>query len=278
MGCRGVSRGGVVAALALFVGYFVLRFAYFDVGSPSLVERSTGFGFRILDPPELIERFGSNPTWFYLYNVVTSAISVLLAEPTGGVFRILPAIAKLDIGPSMIVNIIASISATALVGNFAWHRRRAWLSWTLERDDRLVLLFLVVLAANAVLSYAYQKEVIMSPAGAFLALAVFASARHAIGRIPTRLSTRAAVTIVVACAIVGAAWASRMAGAYLGLRVVASADRTEWAYAEHAFRRDGVTLDPDATNLFEHLRRDALLIHPAPPPIRVPLSGVLGLE
>ena len=72
VGARGISRGGVAALLALLVVYFVLRFPVLDVGSPDLIERSSGFGFRILDPPDLVARFGSNPYPFYLYNIVCS--------------------------------------------------------------------------------------------------------------------------------------------------------------------------------------------------------------
>lgn len=278
MGCRGVSRIGVAAVLTLLAGYFVLRFGVLDVGSPGLIERSAGFGTQILDPAELVERFGSNPYGFYAYNVFTSAISVLLSEPTGGAFRLVPALARLDLQPSMIVNMIASGSVTALLGWFAWRRRSAWLSWRLDRDDRLVLLFLMVLGANATFSYAYQKDTTMSPAGAFLAVAAFAAARSLFASLSAQPSPRLAVVAVVCCAVVGTAWASRVAGTYLGLRDVAYVDRTEWAYAEGELDKDGTMRDPHAARLFVQLRDDALLTHPAPSPLRIPLAGVVDLE
>lgn len=278
VGCRGVSRTGVATVLALLAGYFVLRFGVLDVGSPGLIERSAGFGTRTLDPAELVERFGANPYGFYAYNVVTSAISVLLSEPTGGTFRLVPALIRLDLQPSMVVNLIASGSVTALIGWFAWRRRSAWLSWRLDRDDQLVLLFLMVLGANATFSYAYQKDTTMSPAGAFLAVAAFAAARSVFASFSVQPSRRLVVLAVACCAVVGTAWASRMAGTYLGLRDVAYVDRTEWAYAEGELAQDGATLDPEAARLFVKLRDDALLTHPAPPPLRAPLAGVIGLE
>jgi hypothetical protein len=84
LGARGVSRAGVVAVTVLLAAYFYVRFAMLDVGSPGLVERSSGFGFGILEPDELIARFGTNPIGFYAYNVVASMLSVLVSEPTGG--------------------------------------------------------------------------------------------------------------------------------------------------------------------------------------------------
>jgi hypothetical protein len=56
-GGTGISRAGAGVLSALLVGYFILRFPVLGVGAPDLMERSSGFGFRILDPPELVERY-----------------------------------------------------------------------------------------------------------------------------------------------------------------------------------------------------------------------------
>src|SRR5262249_45528926 len=61
VGGRGVSRWGIGLVVLLLAGYFVLRFTWLHVGSPGLEERSSGFGFGVLDPKELIARFGRNP-------------------------------------------------------------------------------------------------------------------------------------------------------------------------------------------------------------------------
>ena len=42
----------------------------------------------------------------------------------------------------------------------------------LDRDAQLIALFVMVLGANAVISYPYAKDVVMSPAGAFLAVLI----------------------------------------------------------------------------------------------------------
>ena len=54
------------------------------------MERASGFGFRVLDPPELADRFGGNPLPFYAYNIASSVLSVLLSEPRGGVYATSP--------------------------------------------------------------------------------------------------------------------------------------------------------------------------------------------
>ena len=114
VGGRGLSRVGLAGLMVLLAGYFYVRFVMFDVGSPGLVERSSGFGFGVLDPEDLIARFGGNPIPFYLYNIVTSAMSVLLSEPTAGVFRVTSAIARGDVDLQMIMNLVATVSVTAL--------------------------------------------------------------------------------------------------------------------------------------------------------------------
>jgi hypothetical protein len=123
IGARGISRGGLVALVALLGAYFYLRFGVLGVGSPGLAERSSGFGFGMLEPSELVERFGPRPIVFYAYNVATSALSVLLSEPTGGVFQVVRAIRAGAVSPVMIVNLISSIAVTLLIGRFIWTRR-----------------------------------------------------------------------------------------------------------------------------------------------------------
>jgi hypothetical protein len=260
-------------------GYFFLRFEYLAVGSPELVERSSGFGFGSLEPSELAERFGSNPIGFYLYNVITSAVSVLLSEPTSGVFRLTYGLTLRDPEPTMVVRVIASVGATALLAVYMWQRRREWREWRLAADDRLVLLFLMVLGANAVLSYAYTKDVIMSPAGAFFAVAVFVAARHVLASLPSQLSTARAVALVAACALLGTTWAIRVVGLHATLRNGAFVERNEWARAEESARHKGIPLDTDrARALLRELQYDALVAHPGPPPLTLRFSRLLGVE
>ena len=85
-GFRGLSRGALLACTVLVASYLAARFTLLDAGAPSLAERSSGFGFQVLDPPDLIARFGDNPLPFYAYNVATQVMSVLFGEPKAGVF------------------------------------------------------------------------------------------------------------------------------------------------------------------------------------------------
>jgi hypothetical protein len=277
-GARGVSRPGLAALAALFAGYFVLRFVWLDIGSPGLIERASGFGFGILEPAELQARFGDNPFGFYLYNIATSGLSVLLSEPTGGVFRAVDAMSRGALTPGTAMILLSSLGATALIVSFIWTRRDRWIARRLERDDQIVLMFVAVLGANAVISYPYTRDMIMSPAGAFFAAATFVAARAALARLPERLPIGAAALMVTGCLVVSTGWAIRALGIHLTLRAAAHVERNDWAYAESTFREEGVTLTARDRVLFDALRDDALVVHRAPPGLTIPFWPVLGFE
>jgi hypothetical protein len=278
VGARGVSWPGLAGLVVLLLGYFYIRFALFDVGSPGLEERSSGFGFGVLDPDALVARFGDDPTWFYLYNVVTSILSVLLSEPTAGVFRVTAALVQGDVDPAMILNLIATASVTAVIGVFVWRRREVLRSRQFDRDDRLVALFGMMLIANAVISYPYTKDVIMSPAGAFFAVAAFVALRNLLPALPDRLDPRLAAIAVAAALLVSGTWAVRVIGTHLNLRTGAYVERNEWVYAESSLAEEGVVLaDPDR-RLMQQLRDAAIYVHPPPPPLDPPLPALFGSE
>ena len=260
-GARGVSRTGVAALTLLLGGYFYLRFAVLHVGGPGLVERSSGYGFSAYDPEQLIAMFGGNPLPFYAYNVVTSAVSVLFAEPRAGVFRVTRSLLEDDLRDYMMVNVVASLLSTMVLGWFMWHRRRAWISRQFERSDQLVFLFLSILAANAVISYPYTKDVIMSPAGMFYGLAVAVAARELIAVAwRHRVSFAAALVVLTAAS---AAWGVRAVGAHVGVRESGAKVRNEWAYIDQENDPERAVLtDPGLLKLKQQLLEDAIIRHP----------------
>jgi hypothetical protein len=68
-----------------------------------------------------------------------------------------------------------ALIATAAIKVIRGHR-------TSDMTDRLVFVFAGVLAANALLSYAYTKDDIMSVSGVFYGLAAYAASRFLIDR------------------------------------------------------------------------------------------------
>jgi hypothetical protein len=261
VGMRGVSRAGVVTMTGCLAVYLVARLIVLDVGTPALSERSSGFGFGIVEPTQLAARFGESPWPFYLYNVAASVLTVLFSEPKGGAFRFLHEVTRGSVHPWSAVSVLSSTLGTGLLAWFVWTRRARLRAWTLEHDDRLVLLFLAVLAANAAISFPYTKNVIMSPAGVFLALAVFAAARTWLNRPhAARLALTAVVLAVLACG-----WAFRSAGVHHNLRRTAAMQRAEWTQVDAWLDRQRISLEsPQARSLRDALRRDAIWQHPTP--------------
>ena len=269
-GARGVSRAGLGVLTALLAGYFVLRYAVLDVGSPALLERSSGFGFGILEPDALVARFADRPLVFYAYNVVASLLSVLFAEPRSGVFRLTGSVVAGAPSLPNIVTLVAVSLGTAVIAAFVWQRRREWLARRFDRGDRIVFVFVAVLAANSVISYPYTKDVIMSPAGAFYAAALYVAARRVLvdaGLRGPALAAAAGLGLVLA-----AAWTVREVGTHLNLRAQAYKLRDEWAYVDDWMAREGTVLSPAATRLMRRLQ-DQAIVGPAPPP-RLPIADL----
>jgi hypothetical protein len=263
-GARGVSRGAIAVATALLAGYFVLRFWWLDVGSPSLSERASGFGFGVLEPGELIERFGENPIGFYAYNVAASLLSVLFAEPRSGVFRVAQGIAAGEPSVAGLVTMVAVSLGTFVIAAYAWQRRREWIARRGDRGDIIVLMFVAVLVANSAISYPYTKDVVMSPAGALFAAALFVAARHTLFRWSSGGPLVLAGAVVLAVAL-STTWAVRDVGTHLNLRARAYKVRNEWSYVNVPAARPGQVVDPSEERLLRLLKDDAILAHPAPP-------------
>jgi len=264
-GARGISKPAVAAQVVVVAGYFVLRFTVLDVGAPALYERSSGFGFGMLDPNELIARFGGNPLPFYVYNVATSLLSLLLSEPSGGVWRITQRMLSSQASGFNVVQVASSVLATGLLAWFAWRRRSEWRARRFTVDDRLVIVFATLALANAVLCYAYTKDVILSPAGAFYALALAVAAREALQRATQATWLGAAVAGVALC-LISAGWAVRAAAAQLDLRQAAEVSRVEWAYVDEWLKTQEVTpTTAEGAAIVQQLQADAISRHPGRP-------------
>ena len=267
IGLRGVSRAGVVAIAALLVSYFIFRFSVLDVGMPGLTTREAGFGFARRGGGELTALFGDSPLGFYAYNVVASLLNVLVAEPRDGVWRLVRGLTTADVEPPMVVGALATTLATALVCRFAWRRRHAWMSRRFERGDQLVLLFVLMTAANAAICFAYTKDVIMSPAGLFVAAAVFVSVCELVARPPR--GALQAVAVVAIVGVLSTLWAVRAVGLHAALVASAGTVREQWASVDDWLeRRHNEDLSPRARALKVHLQDDAVIRHPARPPLR----------
>jgi hypothetical protein len=267
-GCRGVSRGGLAALTALVAGYFVLRFVVLDVGTPDLMERSSGFGFERLEPAQLVERFGTNPLPLYAYNVASALSTVLFGEPRNGLMVMGRAASEDSIRPWMAVDLVSGAAVTILIGWSAWSVpwRRSVRTW--GDGQRLIFVAAVVVAANAVISYAYAKDEIMTAAGPFYAAAAAVSIAGLAQSAPRARWAHAVAVMLVAVAASG--WSWRVAGVQHSLAHAAFTHRNDWATVDAVRAVEPFGRDPELLALIGSLRRRALNSPTAYPHLRSP--------
>jgi hypothetical protein len=225
--------------------------------APPLTARSSGFLLSVLSPEELRERFGGNPLPFYAYNVASSALSVLFAEPRAGVWVAVGQWLRGDLPPWLLVRLVSSTITTVLIGATVYRslRRRA-----LDESERLLVVFVAVLGANSLISYAYTKDDIISMAGGFYALAAFAAVRDLIG-VRRQLGV-GAVALSLMLVIASLAWVVRCENVHYALLEHAFKERNEWAAPPPITNYAGYPHHPVATSaaldLVQRLRTDAL--------------------
>ena len=255
-GYRGVSRPGIATLTVLVAVYLATRFFVLDVGTPDLSERSTGFGFERLEPQQLEERFGANPLPLYAYNVMSAASTVLLGEPRNGIFVLVRAAAEGALRPWMIVELASGVTVTALMIWYAWASvwKRPAIEWT--PGQRQLFVAAAVLAANAVIGYAYAKDQVMSVAAICIAWAAAAPIAALVESPPRQRAAAARSAIVLALA--ASSGSIRVAGQQHLLVHTAFVTRNDWATVDptEAARRFGG--DPAVVALIQSLRTRAL--------------------
>ena len=268
---RGISAKGVIAATAIVLAYLVVRFAVLDVGTRTLGVTSSGYGFSVRNTGELAALFGAAPWKFYIYNVISAALTVLFSEPRAGVFQFTQFVLRGDVPAWSLVNVVVSTMATVLIAVNLIPRLRRWRQWTFERDDVLLVMFVAVLGANSAISYPYLKEVVMSPAGMFYAIALYIAVRDLLDRMRPQTSA-AALWVAVPLFVLSTGWSLRAVTLAQTLRSSAFVNRNDWAAAEE--RQDEVRAQwrqrhRDAERLVRQLR-DEVVHTPVPQPYTTP--------
>lgn len=255
VGLRGISLRGITLMTIVLGGYFYARFVAFAVGVPTIEERASGFLFSVLEPSQLKAQFGDRLGLLYAYNVAASMMSVLFSEPQGGVFVAVRSWLDGHVPPRETIAVLSSLVTTGLVLLAGVRILRRFGSS--DRGDRLILVFVATLAANAVLSFAYVKDDIMSVSGAFYAVAAYAAIRHLATRV-TRPGMLAALVTLTLLAT-GTAWGVRSLGIHHVARTYAFKTRNDWASQPGLWKRSGRwPSDPNSQHLIEQLRNEAL--------------------
>ncbi len=253
-GCRGVSRRTILMVSATLLAYFVLRFGLLPAGAPPLVERSSGFGFRILEPAEMAARFGHRPLVFYAYNVVSHALSVLFAEPKAGVWYLTRGLVSGEVSPAGVIGVLGSTGSTLLIAGYALARVRDWRHGQVNDHDRLMWLFVAVLAGNAAIGFPYTKNHIIAPAGVFHALAATAAMAHALGYLARSSFARpAAVVLMLALVSLNSVSVVRYAALHYRIREAAWRNQNDWAHQGPTTTSWNVPDDPAGQRMIRQL-------------------------
>lgn len=266
-GARGVSRAGLGVVSALFVAYFVFRFGIAHVGGPGLMERPTGFGFARLEPQELVARFGVNPWPLYAYNIVCAALTVLFGEPRRGVWELSDRLLVQHVyhWPEIFGVMTLSLTSAIVIG-YSLTRVRSWLTGHISAPERALVLFWVVLAANAVMSYPYDKDEIMSPSGLFYAASVYCIFTELVVR-NAQLAingTRSVIVGLLVAALAGA-WSWRAVETGFHLHLAALRYRGDWAQVAGWKASNHESQLPGAAAFIEQLEATGVATHvPSP--------------
>jgi hypothetical protein len=264
VGYRGVSRRAVGLVVGCVALYFVVRFVVIHGAAPGLGERSTGFGFKVLEPQEVVARFGANPLPLYAYNVLSAMACVLLGEPRGGVWTFLRGVAEGPLQPWQVVNVVTCVLTTWLMLLYVVRSLPRWRQRQFTPPDRFVLIFLALLPSNALFAAVYAKDVIMSVAGMFYGIAAYFVIREQVDSVSRPSAEGRSLAIapwVMMVVVLG--WSVKLVGIHQHLSGRAFAVRDEWAYYDD-WERDQpqrIELGPEGEIIRKRLYEGAVL-HP----------------
>ena len=259
-GFRGVSLRAVAVITAILCVYFYLRFVRLSVGAPGLVERSSGYGFSIRSPQELVAMFGAHPLPFYAYNVVASALAVLLSEPSNGVFVFVRNLLTGKTTPAMYVNVISSTLTTLTIVWYVVRGSGAWVRRELTYHDRLFFVAVAMIGANAAISFPYTKDVTMVPATVFFAIAMFVAVHALVGELARRrIGTERPVAMYVVLAIIVVGWSIRSLSFYADMRIQSYKAQTDWVFLDDWMRSGQIEIrSPHGRDLAEQFRAEMI--------------------
>jgi hypothetical protein len=254
-GARGISRRGIVAMGMVICGIVLLRLSL-TLQMPPFGERPTGFGLAVMSSQEMIARFGERRWLLYGWTMASAALSVLFSQPRMGAWTLLAHAQEGTVPLWMLIQVASSVGATLLIVGAAIRKRRERGDWR----DPLLIVAVVVLFASSVVSYPYTKDQIVSLAGTFYALAVYAATRDLLERLDgssSRIGRGAGVALLAACAVL---WAVRSAGLHYVLRQAAFSARNEWVSVLPPHAPERWPSDPDWARIAARVKSEAMSV------------------
>jgi hypothetical protein len=135
-----------------------------------------------------------------------------------------------------------------------WWRMRE----RLGRPERVALVAIAVVLANAVLSFSYTKDDIVALAGVFYALVAYAAIRTTLSSARAGGPVRALV-VSLGLLVLASAWAMRGSGVHHVVNEHAFRTRNDWAALPMVWQRENRwPTKPEPLALIERLRDEAL--------------------
>jgi hypothetical protein len=272
LGYRGVGLRGVALVLIALGVYLAARWWVLpaDLRVPAFAGDRSGYGFAVLESDDIRMHFagGAARIWWRVHNVAAAFLSVLFAEPREGQWSFVDAITRRRVTLAPAVEVLSSVSTTALVTTtmLAARRRRAAdgegpAAW------RLCMLAVSIILASAILCLNYIKDDILSTAAVFYALATYATARSALTWFAARRRMLGIGALTAVLAGLGVLWCLRVSDLACEIRYRAFVKRNRWAavdltapeYASddralgERMRRAYITLDVPPPGLVTHI-------------------------
>jgi hypothetical protein len=127
-----------------------------------------------------------------------------------------------------------------------------------------------VLCANAVISYGYTKDEVMSTAGAFYAVAVYGATRAVLDRSARPRNVAAVGVLSIMLCAGSAAWAVRSAGLHYFMVYAGYYARDEWVDVDAWLRGQGAEPSSDEGRALVTSLREAALARPVIHPYFLP--------
>jgi hypothetical protein len=124
-----------------------------------------------------------------------------------------------------------------------------------------------ILGANAVLSYSYLKDVIVSPAGVFHAVAATVAFTCVLERLAVRTPARrpAVVVLTLMLFVLTAAWTTRLVGLHFSLRQKAFIVRNDWMWMGPEPTTLGLENNPEGARLVRDMYAEVARMRVAAP-------------
>jgi hypothetical protein len=249
-GAPGISWRGVVAMLAAVAVYAAIRFTFGDHSGELMLWADSGFGFQNLDANALRARFGDAPWVLWIYNVVSTMLTVLLSEPRDGVYSFVESLLARDMESWQWFQVGSSALTTLVIAAGLF---RGW-PWK-ERDRLLVVAGCALLVFGSVLSFVYTRDRLGLAGGIGYALLLYVAAGSLLDG-PGLGRGRQVVTAVIT--LVAAVWVIRSAETWFQLRDTAWDYHVEWT--DRFVELGGAQ---NSTDLMRELRTTALSKTPA---------------